>query len=47
MTRPFTRAALVLLVVVVLGACATPGERAAGADLVRLTLLQINDHYVL
>ena len=47
MTRPFTRAALVLLVVVVLGACATPGERATGDDLVRLTLLQINDHYVL
>ena len=48
MTRGWTRAALVVIVAaLVLGACAARGERAGDADLVRLTLLQINDHYVL
>lgn len=39
--------ALVVALAVVLGACASLPERAADRDLVRLTLLQINDHYVL
>src|SRR2546428_6671819 len=47
MTRPWTRAALCIVVAVVLGACAALGERSTDPDLVRLTLLQINDHYVL
>ena len=47
MTRPWTRAALCIVVAVVLGACAALGERSTEPDLVRLTLLQINDHYVL
>ena len=47
MTRPWTRAALCIVVAVVLGACAALGERSTDLDLVRLTLLQINDHYVL
>src|SRR5437867_9078846 len=47
MTRPWTRAALCIVVAVVLGACAALGERSTDPDLVRLTFLQINDHYVL
>jgi 5'-nucleotidase len=47
MSRCWTRVACVLVVAVVLGACAARGEWAGDADLVRLTLLQINDHYVL
>jgi 5'-nucleotidase / UDP-sugar diphosphatase len=47
MTRPWTRAALCIVGAVVLGACAALGARSADPDLVRLTLLQINDHYVL
>ena len=47
MTRPWTRAVLCIVVAVVLGACAALGERSTDPDLVRLTLLQINDHYVL
>ena len=47
MTRAWTRAALCIVVAVVLGACAVLGERSTDPDLVRLTLLQINDHYVL
>ena len=46
MTRRWTRIALVV-VAVLLAACASRGDRAADADLVRLTLLQISDHYVL
>jgi 5'-nucleotidase len=46
MRRSWTRGVLALAVAVALVACASVGERAAD-DLVRLTLLQINDHYVL
>ena len=46
MTRRWTRIALVV-VAVLLAACASRGDRAADAALVRLTLLQISDHYVL
>ncbi len=41
------RAALLVVLTVVLAACVSRGAPAADADLVRLTLLQINDHYVL
>src|SRR6059036_4047398 len=47
MTRPWARATLCIVVTVVLGACAALAERSTDPDLVRLTLLQINDHYVL
>ena len=46
MTRPWARAALVV-VAMALAACAALGARGPESDLVRLTLLQINDHYVL
>lgn len=43
-----SRAALAaLLLVLVLNACVSRGAPAGDADLVRLTFLQINDHYVL
>ena len=41
------RAALLVVLTVVLGACVSRRAPAADADLVRLTFLQINDHYVL
>ena len=41
------RAALLLVLALVLGACVSRGTTAADADLVRLTFLQINDAYVL
>src|SRR5213594_346104 len=47
MTRPWARATLCIVVAVVLVACAALAERSTDPDLVRLTLLQINDHYVL
>ena len=40
-------AALLVVLAIVLGACASRGGPAADGDLVRLTFLQINDHYVL
>jgi 5'-nucleotidase len=46
MTRSWTRGVLALALAVVLVACASVGGRDPN-DLVRLTLLQINDHYVL
>jgi 2',3'-cyclic-nucleotide 2'-phosphodiesterase (5'-nucleotidase family) len=46
MTRSWTRGVLAAAVAIALVACASVGERAAN-DLLRLTLLQINDHYVL
>jgi 5'-nucleotidase / UDP-sugar diphosphatase len=47
MRRSWRRAAIVVVVAFVVGGCAARGERAVDADLIRLTLLQINDHYVL
>src|SRR5881296_3287576 len=47
MTRPWTRAALCIVLGLVLGACVSPGAPTGDAALVRLTFLQINDHYVL
>jgi 5'-nucleotidase / UDP-sugar diphosphatase len=41
------RAALLLILALVLGACASRSTTADDADLVRLTFLQINDAYVL
>jgi 5'-nucleotidase len=46
MTRSWTRGVLATAVAIVLVACASTGERTAN-DLLRLTLLQVNDHYVL
>ena len=40
-------AALLVVLAIILGACASRGGPAADGDLVRLTFLQINDHYVL
>jgi hypothetical protein len=43
-----SRAPRLLAIALVAGACAsTVGDRPGDADLVRLTFLQINDHYVL
>jgi 5'-nucleotidase len=47
MRRSWPRAAIVVVVALAVGACAARGEQVVDADLVRLTLLQINDHYVL
>ena len=40
-------AALLVVLAIVLGGCATRGGPTPDGDLVRLTFLQINDHYVL
>ena len=40
-------AALLVVLTIVLGGCAARGAPAADGDLVRLTFLQVNDHYVL
>jgi 5'-nucleotidase len=47
MTRRTARAAPLLLLLLVLGACVSRGGPAADGDLVRLTFLQINDDYSL
>src|SRR6267142_4517846 len=47
MRRSWARAAIVVVIAAAFAACAALDGRAPGADLVRLTLLQINDHYVL
>src|SRR5262245_62397203 len=47
MSARAARAALLLVLALVLGACASRSTPAADAELVRLTFLQINDAYVL
>jgi 2',3'-cyclic-nucleotide 2'-phosphodiesterase (5'-nucleotidase family) len=47
MTARAACAALLVLVSIVVSGCAARGGPAPDADLVRLTFLQINDHYVL
>src|SRR5262245_20251811 len=47
MSARAARAALLLVLALVLGACASRSTPAADADLVRVTFLQINDAYVL
>jgi hypothetical protein len=47
MRRLGARAAVVVVIAVALAACAELGSRAPDADLLRVTLLQINDHHVL
>jgi 5'-nucleotidase / UDP-sugar diphosphatase len=47
MRRSCVRAAIVVVVAAALAACAALGGRALDADLLHVTLLQINDHYVL
>ena len=47
MSSRAARAALLLVLGLVLGACVSPGAPTGDAALVRLTFLQINDHYVL
>src|SRR5882672_6489602 len=47
MRRSGARAAIVVVIAAAFAACAALGGRAPGADLVHVTLLQINDHYVL
>ena len=47
MSRSWPRAAIVVVVAAALAACAALGRRAPDADLLHVTLLQINDHYVL
>jgi len=47
MRRSWARAAIVVVIAAAFAACAALGGRAPGADLVHVTLLQINDHYVL
>ncbi|MGH7347263.1 MAG: bifunctional metallophosphatase/5'-nucleotidase, partial [Candidatus Rokuibacteriota bacterium] len=47
MSSRAARAALLVVGALILAACASRGAPAADGDLVRLTFLQINDHYVL
>jgi 5'-nucleotidase len=47
MRRSWGGAAIVVVIAAALAACAALNGRAPDADLLRVTLLQINDHYVL
>jgi len=47
MKRYWAGFAIAVVIAAALTACASPGGRALDADLLHLTLLQINDHYVL
>ena len=47
MRRSWAGAALAVVIAAALAACAALGGRALDADLLHVTLLQINDHYVL
>jgi 5'-nucleotidase len=47
MSSRAARAALLIVLALMLAGCASRGAPAAEGDLVRLTFLQINDHYVL
>lgn len=47
MRRSWAGAAIVVVIAAALAACAALGGRALDADLLHVTLLQINDHYVL
>ena len=47
MRRPWATFAIAVVIAAALAGCAALGGRAVDADLLHVTLLQINDHYVL
>src|SRR4029450_10224822 len=47
MRRSWAGAAIAVVIAAALAACAALGGRALDTDLLHVTLLQINDHYVL
>lgn len=47
MRRSWARTAIIAVIAAAVAGCAARGGRAPDADLLHLTLLQINDHYVL